>query len=421
MTEIAIRHKQTNALASTVGWGLLFLVLNSPFNCEVEYRKVSAYITAACVLLSCFVFIITALYNCRFHPVKATINTPMMLFFIILLVSFFHGVALSNNFVYALGDLFQFGEMVFFYLLITFVMTDNDIYAALRSGLIVVILSSIVQYALNYAGMFSDLYLAIDDVATRKVDNDLIPVAFIMLIVFYLNADLAGKKTLAIPMVLMSFCLILTYTRSYWFGVVAGLIYVVIKRMKNIWMFGRSIVVGIMIVFALMSMSTSVSQRVTYTIEQLTSPTHPEQLQRQIEFYAAMEQIINHPLLGLGLGAEFEADIFNRFTGNVEETKKHFVHNAFLRIALATGLPGLLAYFWIMWKASKTKHFAMGYDILFWSTLRLAVVSAIITSLVISFTKADMTLHPLSAYIGILLGMLCKEEKRAIAYELSCS
>lgn len=157
-----------------------------------------------------------------------------------------------------------------------------------------------------------------------------------------------------------------------------------------------------------------------YTVEQFFTPTHPEQLQRNIEFYTAMQIVEKHPVLGIGLGGEYEAPIFVRKEGAVEEVKKHFIHNGYLRLALSTGLPGLAAYLFVLWRFMRGKApDNADKDDAFWRTLRFSVGTAVVASLVISFTKADLVLHPLAAFMGIMLGLPDINAVRGSVNELS--
>jgi O-antigen ligase len=62
---------------------------------------------------------------------------------------------------------------------------------------------------------------------------------------------------------------------------------------------------------------------------------------RRVENKYALQQIVKHPFLGIGLGKDYRPQIFGSY-----DTSTGYIHNGYLGILLDVGLIGLLPLLW---------------------------------------------------------------------------
>jgi O-antigen ligase len=65
---------------------------------------------------------------------------------------------------------------------------------------------------------------------------------------------------------------------------------------------------------------------------------------RLIENRTAIPQIIDNPILGLGLGHDYRQPMLSITPGNDADTQSRFIHNGYLYVALKLGIPALICY-----------------------------------------------------------------------------
>lgn len=155
---------------------------------------------------------------------------------------------------------------------------------------------------------------------------------------------------------------ILTFTRSYWVAVGLTLLllgYIVRDqdRQRLIkWGVALLFLLVIAVVFSLSNPKSEVAELVTASFNRFSSifsddtyvaGTETSTLRwRDFEYKYAIPQIISHPLLGLGLGAEYRPFVPGiDFEGGYNGQK--FIHNAHLWIMLKSGILGYLCVIWL--------------------------------------------------------------------------
>ncbi len=151
-------------------------------------------------------------------------------------------------------------------------------------------------------------------------------------------------------------------------------------------------------------------ERFTYLTTK--DPLSPEEtlLWRVNETRYALEHLLRHPVLGIGLETEYRPPFFKG------DTLRGFIHNGYLWLWLKTGLGGLLAFLWFF-SAFLTRR------LLYWKTIRddfLRPVSLgftlVIVAMLLSNFIAPLLVSTFSlVFFGVGMGIV--EATRAVELE----
>jgi len=149
---------------------------------------------------------------------------------------------------------------------------------------------------------------------------------------------------------------IMNFNRAHWIaGIGVGLLAVIlvkgIDRQRFItWIITFLLLLPLVYVPVIINPDTKVSRFITASLNRLSSSISNEQLsgsrhvstltQRNFEYQYAFPEIMSHPLLGLGLGANYRPKLAGIATSS------YWIHNGHVWIMVKTGLVG---YFFLMW------------------------------------------------------------------------
>jgi O-antigen ligase len=181
----------------------------------------------------------------------------------------------------------------------------------------------------------------------------------ITFIVIHLLKAVRGKGRIFIlpAIVLLAFGLLLTFTRVYWIMVlVAVLLFMVLAHRRSLIyprlaMLGLGVGLGIVLILQAKVLDSSVIsdaivQRTRSILSASSRFKEDTLFIRYLESRYAWEKITEHPWLGIGLGNSYRSKIFNN--DNISNVQGVSVHNGYLATQLKMGLPGTLAYFWLI-------------------------------------------------------------------------
>lgn len=217
---------------------------------------------------------------------------------------------------------------------------------------------------------------------------------------------------------IVGLAVLLTFNRSFWTAIVLSLIIVslLISLRDNV-KYVQSIFLIILIAGGILMPFLSVEdgevgkliEGITTRMGTLFNPDTSEEdslVYRYIEDEYAFPQIIKHPLIGLGLGANYRPLDPRIDFGPARYSLTYYIHNGHLWFMLKTGIVGYLFFIWFLLLFVK-RGFKMWKQIQD-PTLRGVVLAfvAIIPGILIASTVNPIIKHPYwTPVIGVMLGM----------------
>ncbi|RJP50456.1 MAG: hypothetical protein C4583_10545 [Anaerolineaceae bacterium] len=184
----------------------------------------------------------------------------------------------------------------------------------------------------------------------------LVFVAFIFLCVSHCYNEIKGHRFwLLMSWILTSLGVLLTFKRHFWVAVIMVFLLLIVLSKRNElkriigWLFSASSIIIIGFALAVFVLGKPVLDLADSSVERLASLTKPETYLnpnsslrwRDFEYEYAYPQIIAHPLLGLGLGAQYRPFVPHRDHANYDG--RGFIHNGHVWIMVKTGLIGYFA------------------------------------------------------------------------------
>lgn len=148
------------------------------------------------------------------------------------------------------------------------------------------------------------------------------------------NRTLILKILLFLLIILMSLCLVYTYSRGAWLSILAvALFYSIINNKRIMWLFLLLPVIGFFAHNAILERLTSIM-----------NPTDTSATMRMALWESTFAMISAKPWLGIGWGAYWLVYPQYDFYVNDISVKIFHAHNTYLHIAAEIGIPGFLAY-----------------------------------------------------------------------------
>ena len=306
---------------------LFFLLIRSSLDITKEFYHVyisSDFQITAPIVVS-FILIIAGLFYILTRKISV-LKIPFTKFLILFLILSILNFLMAENFISSLMEFFRFLSAFIIYILVwTLFDTEKRIKVLVNT----IILSALVplgcglyQIILNRGQFISGFVRAYGTFAHPN------PYAFFLIIIlalalnFYANRPRRGVRlNLLVLIVLAAFCLLLTFTRTAWFGLFLLFIFLIwFREKKYIWPF-----VALMIVFILLG---PVRARFYDLAGSFNSLIH-----RLYIWKAGLEKFPVCPLIGRGLVSFELLDVYGEPA-----------HNDFLRIFFELGVFGLAVY-----------------------------------------------------------------------------
>lgn len=189
----------------------------------------------------------------------------------------------------------------------------------------------------------------------------LIRTMLVLLMTEWMLTPLHQRAKWLVPvMILLGLGLLVTANRNYWIGtaISIGAIAILIdphKRFIALQSGIRTMIVcigvGIVIVLVLEMMQVRFASQLLETTLLRLDPdssvanTESSLGTRQEELYYIYRQVEAHPIMGIGLGANYQP---LRWYESPDFNRQYYTHNAYLWVLMKMGLTGFLAFLWLM-------------------------------------------------------------------------
>jgi len=341
---------------------------------------------------------------------KSFINPPMLLFLTIGLESGILGWMHSNPPRSLQGDTFDYILVpLFFFSTLGTVRTRRQAYAVLSLSSLVLFYPLARDLLAYRSSTFQTIGVWIGELAVLR---RILPISSVMLFPLFISLYLHGvdRKIKAISgllALLTGACLILSFTRGYWLGSIAGMFFLLLFSKKK-----RQALLTLTLIGIIMLVGTSLytqsarlyegnilGKLVINHFSTLKGLSADESAGLRLqEAKAALETVASSPIIGLGQGAEFD----NPIPG----LGKHYTHNAYLAILLRSGVIGLLAYGWLA--ISFVTISVRGYRELeneLDKGIVLGIVSAFVAASITSLSSPMIITVTVSEYLGCWMGL----------------
>jgi O-antigen ligase len=220
-----------------------------------------------------------------------------------------------------------------------------------------------------------------------------------------------GKRLLVvllgIPMLL---ALVMTVTKSNWFGLLVGIFFVILLNSKNFWRtFGQIILIGVIclvILFVLLQLSTvnPIFKTINDGLQAFQNPTEAPTMVFRIELWRGtiIPLIRDSPWIGYGTGSAGEG---LGFLFNPDVSVFTIAHNLFLKVQFEMGLIGTFTFFIliisIFFHMLKVRRSLKDSFLLLLSNWSLAFF---VSMMVAGLTGSILDAYPVNLLFWILMG-----------------
>ena len=319
------------------------------------------------------IIFIRGLVESRYFFTHTPLDIPLLAFYGVAMLSTIMAIANSSiTFNQSLGEVRVINLYLTFFIVTNLVRNKIQLQRLLNGMFflaVFVALAMIAQFVLGNSVQI--LAGGVDTLSTAGTTSygitrvlppgqSLILVAFISLaVLMVLHRTLPRFIVSLIQLCIVGLAVLLTFNRSFWVTIALALFVVgVLVSLRDkvnyvriaVWL----AVIGAMVFIPLLMMDKGqVGKLADSAYIRLSTLFNPNTAQedslqyRYVENGYALPQIAAHPLVGLGLGANYRSyDSRIDFTRNPEYNKNAYIHNGHLWVMLKTGLIG---YFCLMW------------------------------------------------------------------------
>jgi O-antigen ligase len=225
----------------------------------------------------------------------------------------------------------------------------------------------------------------------------------IVLSLAYSEAKIAIKSLLLIMTGLLMFCLVLTYSRGGWIGVILALFFLCFFRSKKL-----LITLNLLILILLFAIPDSVEKRVISAVE----ITEKAAIDRKILWQEASNIIKDYPLIGCGFNTY--ATVGPRY--RLDSSTGCYPHNSYLHMAAETGLLGLGAFIWIMVALYKTSLANLKtINDKFYNALLLGLLAGLSGFLLHSLVDTNIYALQLGNLMWFIMGLIVAVQRVALS------
>lgn len=339
-----------------LSWMLLIVLL--PFSLEVGGERGEAGIgltlpTEALIALLLAGFVIRCLMKMRIKYTRSALNPPLVLFVLICLLSLFSTAhfrislkALARDFAYLFCG---------FYLATQILTTRKRIIALLlaclvSSGLLVV-------YGLG-TQLAQGGFKPYQQIASPFFKNHCIYAAFVTLslslaIAFALGCSRYARRALLYAfIVLVSIGIILSFVRGAWLSLAGMLLFYawVFRRQIDYRVFAVMLFAFVLLVVILIGLG--VAPKVLDRVGTMTDTGYSANFDRLDRWASAWRMYLDNPILGVGYGtyADRRQEGYVHHKSAYSSQIRMGAHNLYLEILAETGILGLLAFLWLVWR-----------------------------------------------------------------------
>ncbi|MGH1363096.1 MAG: O-antigen ligase family protein [Calditrichia bacterium] len=268
----------------------------------------------------------------------------LLICFASLPISIMHGVP----------PLFWFRQLIPFLTYLLFFPLVQELNSRKRLNIlllciVVVMILTGINTLLRYKAALESVTKLWEVLASRKTGNEpyffVGSVSFATLFIYY--SDLKRRLAFGILTAFFLVTLVVTFSRGYWVTALLALfiIFVLVKPQLKMRMASYSIIgvlfAGLLASILFGNFAESIILQVGSRFSSLGQTRKDGSVQERIaETVAVWEQIVQSPVVGHGIGAEFSYDsVINR-----QRITGPYVHNAYLSLVFKFGLIGLISY-----------------------------------------------------------------------------
>jgi len=380
---------------------------------------------------------------------KTSINIPVLSFLLCSLAASFHSDHIKNSLETVAHDYLIY--FLIFFCMVNTIHSQEQARRILKAMLITCGL--VCAYGLYgyYTGIAirDGRLVASFEYHSRiaKYISLLLPIA-VCLFLWY--KDIMSRLFLALLIILCSFSLVLTMSRTSWIAILITMLFVGFAVQKKLLMV---IVIGVcaLLIFILPSKFITHAKTVTQVDKFFASKKILGE--RLLCWKASISMIQDHPLLGIGPGKKNFRDAFQLYGGKIKEAEKQIkkektsvqpkeiktrkkslvkgveklshAHNIFLHIWVETGVVGLIVFLWlfvtVFYAAIKSgRSLKSGYEKALLLGITASLISIFSHGLTDSFWKKPDALF-LWYIIGILFVIIRSASSRDQTHSLKYS
>jgi O-antigen ligase len=349
--------------------GFTSTLLSSDANMGISIGIGHIYLTDILLLTLLSLIVLRALAERNFQLVRTPLDIPLLAFVGIAFFSTFVAIQSSSLTIQdSLGEMRSIANYLIFFAVTNLIRKDRQV-KTLLIGLFVlaslVAIAMIIQYILGPSTQLIPgrvEVLSTEGTSSADVTRIIPPgyslvfVAFLFLSVIHAYQDFKLHRLwLLLPWLLTGLAVLLTFKRHFWVSVIAVFLLLLwfskrdeVKRMAA-WGFSIAVISLLGIALLVFAFGEPAVDLLNSSVVRLASLTRSETYQdpnsslrwRDFEYQYAYPQILSHPLLGLGLGAQYRPLVPHRDHEGFDG--RGFIHNAHVWIMVKTGLLGYVA------------------------------------------------------------------------------
>lgn len=347
---------------------------------------------------------------------KTSLNFAIFLFFSIGMISIFRGVGYGGG--YLMEALMQYIRkwLIPFFLYFQIVNTVRDKETIKNIVVIIMMVTTIAALMAIYEYMNSDKRVGgiLDQpnfLAAFFNYYIFLPFAF-----FLLNAKRLKSWSLLIPFLIQFRGIMVTFSRAGYLAFAAGLFAISCFRSKTMTVLailGTVIIImnpallpeGIRYRMAQTFEKHHTSEEVVETEYSSSSESLDDSATERLKVWkGAIQMVKDHPIFGIGYYM-FESKILHYWPGS----KSHDAHNNYLLIAAEMGIPGILAFLWLIWRIfwNVWVYYRKTHDS-FGKGLSLALLGGIPSLFISNIYGSRFNYLEVSAYLWILTALIMR-------------
>ena len=330
---------QSKNLDKVISFSLMSFVCFSFFS--ISLTQISCGVGGLAWMIKCY---LTRSWGKQTFPLKV----PLLLFVLACIVAVVGGVDFSGSY----KSLKRLLEILIFFWAVNCIDSDD-----LRENLslLLIVSATLSTFTGFYNAWENGITLSVRAEGTMSVYMTYAGLLMLALLLASGKLIFSPKenKWIYIALTMMLVCLLFTFTRQAWLGVLAGGVFLIWFRKKNLLWF---LPVILIVIFAISP--ASVQQRIK---DSLSANLEDANLKRRVALWQGGWLVFkDHPLIGCGFKC---IDVVNQDypdpTGIIKRLRG--MHNNFIQLAVDTGLFGLISWIsiWVVYFMTLYQRFIL--------------------------------------------------------------
>lgn len=387
------------------------------------------YLTDILLLTNLLLIGVRSFVEIDFKIIHTPLDKLLLLFVGMALLSTFIAITYTSlKLRESLHEMRIVANYLVFFLVTNLIRKDNQLRFLVRGMIILATLvagATIVQYFLGTStqiipGRVEELYT---EGVTHSSVIRIIPPGYSLMFVVFITLSVISlfdkfRTILLLPLVLTGLGVLLSFKRHLWFGVILAFLLIAYfggkKELQKLFSVG---LVGLVVIFMGLAylnnftgavgphlIESSVDRLVSFVRPSTYTDPNSSLRWRDFEYEYAIPQIVSHPLLGLGLGAEYRPHIYPKDWEEFDG--RGWIHNGHVWVMVKAGLlaytPLLILLLLFLYRGFKywstiTESWKRGYYLGFTLAFLGMVIGAMIEPLIIAWHW--------TALMGVMMGV----------------